>query len=406
MTREKLFETAFRYKKAGLWKVLWDSELFAIKLKDDKIGYVSIMGKNGEYNGLGIYIGDEGFSSYRLLQNLDPYMLSEYKYRETVLQQNCLQVAFGSKEDLPPEELEETRIYAKEHGIRLSGKNAYPQFIKFDPGYFPWKVQTDDDMEALYEAMEASIMLAEVFTTTTPEVIGIIPVTPDETEVPLFERRGDQLHTIGLIPLPPIKEEKYEYIKATNDVAIAGLKKLKQQGIWEMEFIRMLEPVQNNPEEVPHYPALILAAEKESGYMLPVPLVEFAEKDPKKLLDEFAKAWKLQKIRPKEVRCRDERTFAMVKDFCEKIGSKVSIYTGEMPALDEAEEALMDKTLGQDPEEAISQLEKVIDEILGMSRSELNMIPQPMIDELKMLIEHEVFPEDIAKELKNKLKGI
>ncbi len=99
MTRNDLYDVAFRYKKAGLWKKLWDSEVFAIKLKNGEIGYVSIM-----------------------------------------------------------------------------GKNAYPQFIKYEPGYYPWKVQTKEDIDALYEAILASCLLADVLRTTTPETIGIISI--------------------------------------------------------------------------------------------------------------------------------------------------------------------------------------------------------------------------------------
>ena len=33
MTRNDLYDVAFRYKKAGLWKKLWDNDVFAVKLK-------------------------------------------------------------------------------------------------------------------------------------------------------------------------------------------------------------------------------------------------------------------------------------------------------------------------------------------------------------------------------------
>lgn len=406
ISRDKLYETAFRYKKAGLWKKLWDSEVFAIKLKSGEIGYISIMGKNGEYNALGLYVGDEAFGSYRLLQGLNWAEMPDYKYHEALLQQHCLQMALESKDHFIPEELEEVRAYCKTNHLRPSGKNAYPQFIKYEPNYHPWKVQSKEDMEALNEAMEASILMAEALKEVDPEVIGIISITDEVDEVPLFEVNGNQLHTIGLIPLPYRQEEKNEYIEATNEVSIAAVKKLKQQGIWETEFLRMLEPVQNDPEETPHYPALLLCTENKSGYMLPVPLAEFVEEHPQQLIEEFAKAWKMQGIRPKEVRCRDERTFAMIKDFCEKVGAKVRIYTKEMPALDEAEQALFDRTLGKDSEEAAQQLEQAIDAILNMSKEELRLMPKPMMEELKLLIAHEVFPEDIAQELRDKLKGL
>ena len=46
MPKDKLYDAAFRYKKAGIWKKLWDNEVFAIKLTCGEIGYMSIMGKS------------------------------------------------------------------------------------------------------------------------------------------------------------------------------------------------------------------------------------------------------------------------------------------------------------------------------------------------------------------------
>lgn len=61
ISKDKLYDAAFRYKKAGIWKKLWDNEVFAIKLTCGEIGYMSIMGKNGTYCALGLYMGEAGF---------------------------------------------------------------------------------------------------------------------------------------------------------------------------------------------------------------------------------------------------------------------------------------------------------------------------------------------------------
>ena len=52
MTREDLYGAAFRYKKTGLWRKLWDTEMFALKLSDGRIGYINVLGRNGEFCGL------------------------------------------------------------------------------------------------------------------------------------------------------------------------------------------------------------------------------------------------------------------------------------------------------------------------------------------------------------------
>lgn len=122
ITRDKLYEAAFRYKKTKLWKKMWDTDIFAVKLNSGETGYVSIMGRNGEYNALGLYIGKAGFESFRLMANLSRYSGSEFRDRELMLQQKCLQTALQNREDLRPEEVDEARAYAKKNGIRLSGK--------------------------------------------------------------------------------------------------------------------------------------------------------------------------------------------------------------------------------------------------------------------------------------------
>ena len=406
MTRNDLYEVAFRYKKAGLWKKLWDNDVFAVKLKSGEIGYISIMGQNGEYNALGLYIGEEGFGSYRIIANAGGPTGSPFKDHELLLQQRCLQAALETKEDLMPEEVEEVRAYAKANGIKLTGKNAYPQFIKYEPGYHPWKVQTKEDTDALYEALLASCLLAEALKTASPESIGINSIHPDTMEVPLFEVKGETLVSLGFAPLPGNLDMHYDPVIAENQIALAAVKKLPRKGIWETELLCMMEPVQNSPEETPYYPMLLLVVESKSGYVLPVPLVDHAEKRPQEVLQAFANAWKSQGCHPKEIRCRDERTYALLRDFCEKTDVKVSIYKKAMPALDEAEEALLDQSLDGDEEEIVDQMTEVIDAILSMSKQELKMIPKPLLRELKMMMEHDIFPKDIAAELRAKLKGI
>lgn len=67
MISEKLYELAFEYKKAKLWKALWDAELFAIKLSGGRIGYVSVAGARGDYCALALYIGKRGLGTSAIL---------------------------------------------------------------------------------------------------------------------------------------------------------------------------------------------------------------------------------------------------------------------------------------------------------------------------------------------------
>lgn len=401
ITRDKLYDTAFRYKKAGLWKKLWDNDVFAVKLSSGETGFISILGKNGEYNALNLYIGEEGFRSYRKMADYaTDFNRSPFKDHEMLLQQVCLQMALEEKDFIMPEELDEVRAYAKKNDIRLSGKNAYPQFIKYERFCHPWKVKTDEDAKALYEALEVAALVAEELKHKKPVDIGIGRIHPFTEEVPLFIVKDGKLQSLGYVPLPQDAEEEYSPVIAESELDVAKLKKLKKKGTWETELITMMQPVQEDPEETPYYPLMLLIVGSRDGYMLPVPMIERADKNPQGLLTSFAEGWKKFRYGPKELRCRDERTFALLKDICEKSGIGIKLYEGAMHALDDAENALLERTEGADEDQVMD----MVGSLLEISDEELRSMPQPLADQLWYMIENDMLPEDIAQELAEKLK--
>ena len=48
MISDKLFGLAFEYRKTRLWDILFDQDVFAVKLSGDRIGYIRIMGAAGK----------------------------------------------------------------------------------------------------------------------------------------------------------------------------------------------------------------------------------------------------------------------------------------------------------------------------------------------------------------------
>ena len=105
MYPDKLYQLAFAFRKAKLWKSLYDSELFAVTLPDGEIGYCCVMGAAGEHLALALYVGSSGLDSYRLLQEVGDMDVSPLKASEIMLSQDCLQCSFENKDMLTPEEL-------------------------------------------------------------------------------------------------------------------------------------------------------------------------------------------------------------------------------------------------------------------------------------------------------------
>lgn len=105
---------------------------------------------------------------------------------------------------------------------------------------------------------------------------------------------------------------------------------------------RLMTPVQKAETQTPYFPFFLLIAESESHYLLPIPTEYFIDQDPQIILQGVVEGWKEEKLCPKKIRCRDERTFALLKDFCDKTGIKIIKYDGYMSSLQNAEENLLD----------------------------------------------------------------
>ena len=127
MNKKDWYDLAYAFKKAALWKKINEEELFAIRLPAKKtsskhIGYCLIMGRNGEHRALAVYVGEEGFSSYRRI------MTDEHQSFADMLTQDCIQCSMERKEDLSEDELLEIREYCQESGVPF--RAPFPQFTR------------------------------------------------------------------------------------------------------------------------------------------------------------------------------------------------------------------------------------------------------------------------------------
>ena len=278
--------------------------------------------------------------------------------------------------------------------------------MKYEPRCVPWKIKEEEDLEALYTAIKAATLLADMLKEGSPASVGIMRIGLDSKEVPLFEIKDDELVRAGYVPIPGEIKEEYEYVVAENEILIAAVKKLPKQGIWEAELVCALDPVQDSPEEAPYYPFMLMIVNREDYFVLPMSLIDHVEEKPQELLQEYANAWRNNHIYPREIRCRDERTFALLKDFSEKTGTGISIYDGEFAAFDELQRAFMAFPNEDFKEETLEEMAEIIQEILSMPEEKLMTMPEELQEYLWEFIEDGMFPDDIAEELRRRLKMI
>lgn len=399
MISDQLYEYAFAYKKTKLWKILFDMDLFAVRLSDGNIGYISIMGAMGEYCALGLYVGEEGVQSFFTAAEADQFQMMPQEYQEHLMCQNCLQCSFEKKDDLALEEREEAKQYARAHGIRLSGRNAYPAFSKYLPNHIPWQLQTGQEQQMLCEALGAAIEMARLLETRTPDELGF-EGTNCPKEIPMLEKEGNT-YVLKKTAIPEKRSRQWPVPRVTNDIMAANLKKAERKGVWECKIVRFPEAVKDPEEEIPVFPVILLAVDSQSEFLLPVSPVCNYEDHPEELLNLFMDVLLQQHICPKELKVEDERTYAFAESFCKKMGIPITMEE-ELPVLEEAEYDFFNHFGGNGKEE-IETVMGFFHELQNMREDQIRQLPPEILTQIKSLIGQEVLPLELEKKLKNLL---
>lgn len=397
MISNRLFALAFEYKKTKLWNKILDTEIFALKMSDGTTGYISVMGAGGSHLAIALYLGDNGINNLRTITDMEEYQESPFQYQEKILSQECLQCVFGNKNELTQKELEETKNYTQIHKIRLFGKNAYPQFIKYLSYRIPCYLQTEQDQNYLCEALSASIALADILKGKNPHMIGLDIIHRESKEILMLEQKDEQ-YFFSMAELPEVPSINHPVPDITNDINLAKIKRYKKFGIWECEIIRFPKPVESE-EGLPFYPIVLLAVETSSDYILPMSPVSDYEKHPEQLMNFLINALLEDKVRPMAIKVRDERTYHFLKPLCDKLKIPFSLIK-KMPSLENVEKALW-KRLSQNETNELEEILTILDSIMSLEDKYLRELPDFMIQQLDSILEKDdiELPEEVYTKL-------
>jgi hypothetical protein len=359
------------------------------------------MGRAGEYCAIGIYLGNEGFGSFRqLVEKRRPYT-SIFEERERMLSQKCLHLAFENKKDLTEEELEEVSQFVRSRNIHLGGKKAYPRFVKYEPNRYPWFLQGKKDEDYLYQAIDASIDLAGILTNHKPADFGISSIREDSTDAPMMEYINGAYKFTERVSLPQAKKPVYARPEHWNEIRIANVKRQQRTGSWECELVLFPEPIQNKPHEVPYYPHILMAVSSETYFLLPSkPVVDYAD-HPEDVIDHLLECFVQQGWRPDEFRVRDKRTYELLEELAKKLKIPILI-DDDLPALDDVEDRMIAQ-IGIDTDDEYEEFMAMFEALLQMDDDMLRQMPQELLMQLEMMLEDEALPPDLAEALSEKL---
>ncbi|MBV9848153.1 MAG: hypothetical protein JO250_00555 [Armatimonadetes bacterium] len=257
-----LYEAAARFHEVAPWDWMEDADVFGVQDPESgEVGYCCIMGALGEHFALAAYRGSRGLAGLWEVRLGPPAEMLEPA--EMLALQDCLMASFEDRQMLHARD----REIIKSLGLKFRGRNAWPQFRSYRPGYQPWFL-TAPEARFLTVALQQALDVAE----RLYEDPDLLPEpTPDGKYLVRVPKRGDdgtwQWRDARRSPAPfptgpkaaPPDEKRIGRCKDTL---------LRTQGILETDFFYSPAPVQENADAPPFFPFLILAADPETGMIL------------------------------------------------------------------------------------------------------------------------------------------
>lgn len=406
MYPDRLYDLALNYRKTKLWKVLYDSEFFAVSLSNGQIGYCCVMGFLGEHIALALYIGNRGLDSYRLLQNMGRVEMNALKEQEWMVSQDCLQCAFECKESLSPRELTGLQRYAKPRRIMFRGANAFPQFVKYSPACYPWPVAEPAEIGFLCEALMAALEVSAKLAARGKDHLGFTEGPAYDREIPLLTPIDDGFAWTRH-RLPPEQSVCYPEPKLRDELLLRRLKQVKKRsGTWICDVVMVPQPVtefegdadEANVESAPRFPYMLLAADQKTQTVFPVKMVSSYADGAEEMLTALG-SHMLEDGIPRQIQVVDQRTLALLKNPAETLGIKL-VQQREDALLDDLEEEFFAYCNGPRPniEEEIQQM---VETLLLADENMLLSMPDELLQQLRLMERQGLLPEEIADKIRS-----
>lgn len=155
---KQLYEAAMCFQQESPWEWMWDSDIFGVRNPaDGDIGYCCVLGRAGEVFGMAAYLGTEGLEGFLKIKNKKTVVNED----DDIMHSNkCLLVSFEKKNVLEKADKE----IISNLGLEFRGKNAWPLFRSYLPGYFPWYLNKEQAVflaHCLHQSKETALQYKE-----------------------------------------------------------------------------------------------------------------------------------------------------------------------------------------------------------------------------------------------------
>jgi hypothetical protein len=310
---KSLYDAAIAFRNIKPWEWMKETDIFGVQNpQTGEVGYCCIMGEMGEVLAIAVYLGTEGLEGYLnirrgQIQHDDP---------DSLFIQNCLMLSFENRKLVQ----EDDREIINELGLKFRGKNAWPVFRRYEPGYFPWFLNRDEVLymtNALQQATDICLRFkddAKLFR------------APDKNQylIRVAEEKNGRVFWKDEWRKPSLLEKKDQgFYKPVDEVRIQRLKKTVKSthAIWEIDFFYAPTPVLEG--ERPFFPYAIMIIDHDTGFILDMHLAETRPYQ-EEFLDQFLNCIETTSVIPLEILARKEEAVKLLETYASRLNIRLS----------------------------------------------------------------------------------
>ncbi len=333
----RLYAAADQIKKLAPWQWMEETTIFGVQFPGtDEIGYVSVMGNIEEHYAVSVYLGDEALNKFWDIQNAP----QTRENAERILELPQLMASFEDHDMVEQKD----RGIIKQLGLKYRGKNGWPLFRSYRPGFYPWFLE-QDEIGKLTIALEQTAGMAM----RLEDEPGILEMKRNRDFLVRVPREdgNDMIWEDAVRKLPaPVPFTLTFKIDHKEMEALKGMPKDIRSA--EVEFFLAPAGVAE-PGKRPTFTYMLLAVETESFFILGTELLQATdglhrmwEAIPAKLVSILNKA----QFVPKEIRVSSPRLYQFLAPVHEDLGMEISFYEN-LPAIEDVKESMRDFMLNR-----------------------------------------------------------
>jgi len=327
----RLFDAAIQLKKIAPWQWMEETDVFGVKNPDtEETGFVSVMGSAGEHFAVGVYLGDQALYDFWDLQ-----MGNYFDHPERVLEIPQLQVSFENRDALEKHDYQ----IIKKLGLKFRGKNSWPCFQSYRPGYFPWMMDANE-VRFMYHVLEQTKQIALLF----KEDSSLLEAADDTSymiRVPNRQNDGSLIWNDHIIQIPPPEPIPIPVFFDSQD--LDRLKRMpKGNHTIELDFFMFPAQIGDKGDR-PACTYLMLMLETQSNMLIGVtPMIaEPSLEDmwgeiPGLVISHLIES----EIRPKELRIRSDLLFELLQPLKKELGFRLN-HPHKLKRLESAKEEIL-----------------------------------------------------------------